>query len=190
MAKAATKKAPRAPLDNRQLAIVWLCALGVVIFIGGLWAWYQYVHRSSYNVFWAMVDNNLRTRGVTRTTEQTSSGSKVISKSQLSLGSPNLVKGLTTIKQDSGDGTTVVVTETLGTPTANFARYLDIQSPAKKDVSSIKNVWGREVLVGGEQQNQSVFAEALFSSIPFANLTQAQRQELVKYMQDKKSLYR
>jgi hypothetical protein len=47
-------------------------------------------------------------------------------------------------------------------------------------------MWSRELLLRGAQQNQSVFAEALFSSVPFAQLTPAQRQELVQFMKDNK----
>lgn len=178
-------------MDNQRLLTVWLFALGMLIFIGGLFAWYQYVHKSAYGVFWDTIDNNLNIFGVTRSIEQEANGAKFQQKLQLALGAENVARGLTTVIQPGQDGNqTTVVTETIGTPTTNFARYVDIQSAAKPDISSVKNVWSRELLLTGDKQsqnvNQSIFAEGLFSSIPFANLSQPQRQELVQFMKDEK----
>lgn len=174
-------------MDPRQLLTVWVLALGVLIYIGGAWAWYQYVHRSSYSVFWDTVDNNFRIIGVTREVQQTNSGAEINQKVQVSLGAENLARGITTIKQPAENGrSTTIVTETLGTPTSNYARYIDLQVAAdsQPNISAIKDVWSRELLVTGADQNQSVFAEGLFSSVPFANLSQPQRQELVQFMKD------
>lgn len=178
-------------MDNQRLLTVWLFALGTLIFLGGLFAWYQYVHKSAYGVFWDTIDNNLNIFGVTRHIEQDANGAKFNQKLQMSLGAENIARGLTTITQPAENGgTTTVVTETLGTPTSNYARYLDVsvqaadKAAAQPDISSIKNQWSREVLITGAQQNQSVFAEGLFSSIPFAYLSQPQRQELVQFMKD------
>lgn len=186
--KSKTKVVQRAPIDPRQLLATWLVALGLLIFIGGGWVWYQYVHRSVYSVFWDTVDNNFRITGVTRTVEQIANGAEVKSKLQVSLGAENLARGLTTIKQTGDNGTsTTIITETLGTSTNNYARYVDINvvgAGKQPDISSIKNAWSRELLVKGAQQNQSVLAEGLFSSVPFANLTQPQRQEIVQFMKD------
>lgn len=189
MAKTVKARVKRpAPVDPRQLLTAWLLALGILIFVGGGWAWYQYVHRSVYSVFWDSVDNNFRITGVTRTVEQISNGAEVKSKLQLSLGAENLARGLTTIKQtNQNGGSTVIITETLGTPTNNYARYVDISvsgASAQPDISSVKNAWSRELLVKGPQQNQSILAEGLFSSVPFANLNLPQRQELVRFMKD------
>jgi len=170
------------PMDNQRLLTVWLFVLAGLIFAGGLWGWYQYVHRSAYGVFWDAIDNNLRLTGVTRTVTQDTNGGDVQQKLQLSLGAENVARGLTTIKQPG----TVVITETLGTPTDNYARYLDIQADSKPNLSGVKDVWSREALVKGAGQNQSVFAEGLFSSFPISNLRQSQRQELVQLMRQKK----
>jgi len=193
MAKTAkTTLLRRAPMDSRQLLTAWLLALATLIFAGGGWAWYQYVHRSTYGVFWDTIDNNLNIFGVTRTITQDNNGADFQQKLQISLGAENMARGLTTISQSDQNGQeTTVITETLGTPTTNYARYTDIkvQSPDSKklpDFSSVKNVWSRELLVTGDTQNQSVLAEGLFSSIPFARLSQLQRQELVQFMKDNK----
>lgn len=176
-------------MDNQQLMTIWLSAVGLVILLIGLWTWYQYVHRSAYGVFWGTVDNNFSIFGVTRSIEQTNNGAKVDQKLQISLGAENLAHGLTTITQPGRDGRpTTVVTETLGTPSGNYARYTQIKTGAlqQPDISKVKDVWSREPLTSGSKQNQSIFAEGLFSSIPFANLNRTQRQELIQFMKNNK----
>jgi len=178
------------PLGNRQLIIAWIVAIGVVVLMGGLWSWYKYVHRGSYNVFWDMIDNNLSIYGVTRTVEQTNGTAKVNQKVQLFLGAQNLAKGKTVlIQQNQNGGTTTIVSEMLGTNSNNYVRYVDIAvtGAAQPDISSIKNKWSKELLTRGTTQNQSVLAEGLFSSVPIANLTLAQRQELVGAMKRNKT---
>lgn len=185
----------KTPVDSQRQVAVRLFALGVIILLGGMFAWYQYVHKSAYNVFWDTIDNNLNIFGVTRTIEQDANGAEFNQKLQISLGAENVARGATVITQPTQEGTTTVITETLGTPTNNYTRYIDITtqtadgSPVKQpDISSVKNVWSRESLTQGDTQNQNVnqsaFAEGLFSSVPFAYLSQPQRQKVVQFMKD------
>ncbi len=174
------------PMDGRKLAIVWLCILGTLILVGGVWMWYSFIHRNPYKVFWDSVATSLRTQGVTRQIKQTTGQTELDQTIQLSLGQNNVARGITTITQPSANGETKVLTEIIGTPDNNFARYTDIQTANRPDISSIQNVWSRENLVQGFGQNQSVFAETVFSSVPFANLTSAQQQELLQFMKDNK----
>lgn len=177
-------------MDNQQLLTVWVFALGLLVLLGSLFAWYQYVHRSTYGVFWDTIDNNLNINGVTRTIEQQNNGADFNQKLQISLGAENVARGITTVTQPSAEGNTVVVSETVGTPTENFVRYVDVNvagsGTAPADVASIKNVWSREPLTQGGQLNQSILAEGLFSSFPLARLNQPQRQEVVQFMKDNK----
>ena len=163
--------------------------MAALILVVGLFSWYQYIHKSTYGVFWDTVDNNLNLFGVTRTIDQSSGESKFNQKLQISLGAENVARGLTTITQPGQNGTIEVVTETLGTLTNNYARYVDVSlvrdNAAVPDISSIKNVWGREDLVGDKDPNQSVLAEGLlFSSFPLAGLSAPQRQEVIQFMKD------
>lgn len=171
-------------MNNQQLITMWIFIAAGLIFMGGLWAWYQYVHKSPYNVFWDSIDNNLNIYGVTRTVSQEGNGSSIEQKLQIALGAENVARSFTTITQPGAAGETKVVTETIGTPQDNYARYTSIQSPVKVDVSGVQNVWSREKLVVGAGQNQSVFSEGLFSSIPFADLNQQQRAEIVKFIKE------
>jgi len=187
------RAAKQLPLNNRQMMIAWLVGIGAVVFLGGLFTWFQYLHKGSYNVFWDMVDNNLNSYGVTRTVEQTNGNAFINQKVQLFLGAQNVARGRTVIRQpNQTGGTTTIISETVGTPTDNYARYVDIRTKqtngsaaTQPDISSIKNKWSREVLIRGVGQNQSVLAEGLFSSIPIADLTLPQRQELVTLMKEK-----
>lgn len=185
----ANKKKGRAvkasELDSQAVLRRWIWALGILILVGGVWAWYVYIHQGAYNVFWATIDNNLRTSGVTRRVEQSEGLSSVDQTLQVFLGSQNLVRGHVSITQpDTTGGTTTVTSEVIGTPTSNYARYTDIKVAGDPDLSTIKDVWSKELLVGGQSQNRSLFAEGIFSSMPFSNLTQGQRQEAVQFMKD------
>lgn len=177
-------------MDSQQLLTVWVFALGLLILLGGLFGWYQYVHRSTYGVFWDTIDNNLNIYGVTRTIEQNNNGATFKQKLQISLGANNVARGVTTVVQPSQEGKTTIVSETIGTPSANYARYVDISITGKgvsqPDVSTVKNVWSQEPLIVGANQNESILAEGLFSSFPLADLTQPQRQEVVQFMKDSK----
>lgn len=189
MAKTSRVIAP-APVDPQRLMINWLVALAVVILLGGLWTWYQYVHRSTYGVFWDTVNNSLNINGVTRTVEQAGNGGQMKQTLQLSLGQHNLARGVTTITQPNqqDDGQLIIQTEIVGTPTTNFARYVGISGitpSSQADLASVKDIWSQETVTKG-QFGQNVFIESIFGSIPFGDLNAAQRQELVQFMKDNK----
>lgn len=171
-------------VSNQRLALIWVVAIGVLVLLGGVWAWYQYLHRGAYNVFWGTVDTNLNLFGVTRTTTQENGEAKFQQRMQISLGANDVARGVTAITQPSANGTTVVVTETIGTPTNNYVRYTSIQSPTKVNTDSILNKWSRDLLVVGNNQNRSILTDNLLSALPIADLSQPQRQEIVQMMKD------
>lgn len=172
------------PLTNQQLATVWMAVIGLLVLLGGLWAWYQYLHRGTYNVFWDTVDNNLNLFGVTRQTTQENGNAKFNQKLQISLGANDVAHGVTTVMQPTAAGNNVIVTETIGTPTNNYVRYTNIQTPTKVNTAPIINKWSRDLLVVGNTQNRSTLTDGLLSALPIADLSQPQRQEIVQFMKD------
>lgn len=177
-------------IDSQKTLIVWLFVLASLIFAGGLYGWYQYIHKSPYRVFWGMVDNNLRTFGVTRTYKQENPGISLEQNLRLVLGANNAAVGVTNIKQTYESGQkTEITTEVVGTPKANFARYTKINTeqkltkPAKANLLELKDIWSKEELGRPDQVSQSVFSEAAyFVTVPYANISQKNRSDIVGFM--------
>ncbi len=188
-----TKKVTNTTIDGQKTLIVWLFVLATLIFAGGLYGWYQYIHKSPYRVFWGMVDNNLRTYGVTRTYQQKNPGITLEQNLRLALGANNVAVGITNIKQVNENGKkTEITSEVVGTPKANFARYTKINTEqnltksSKANLEQLKNTWSKEELNRPEQVSQSVFSEAAyFVAVPYANISLKDRSSIVTFMKDK-----
>lgn len=162
---------------------------GVLIFLVATLCWYQFVYINPAQIFWATVDGNLQTQGVTRHLVQKTDASNMDQYLQLQLGQNNLVSGRTTIeRQQDGKTTSKVVTEDIGTPTANYSKYTELTVPTEKksvDLSSVVNVWSIMDLTDSSRP-QSIFSEVAYGVLPFGRLNNVQRAELVSLMQDKK----
>lgn len=175
-------------LQSRGQALFYGVTLGVgtllLVFSG--WLWWHYQHLNPENVFWSAVNNNLVISGVTKNTVSKNAAESLQEYEQISLGANNLVKSVTTNTQE-GDNKTTVVTETIGTPNANFARYTKIETSQKTpdgktiDFSPVLQQWSKAELGGMTSGN---FATAIYDAIPFARFNFHQRQQIVKDIKD------
>jgi hypothetical protein len=156
---------------------------GVLLFILAGWLWWHYAYLNPQNVFWAAVNNNLIVNGVTKHTVSQDNTGNLNQYDQIGLGAHNIVRSVATITQSPSDTTkSTVVTETLGTPEANFARYTKIDTNQKSvagqnlDFSKVVNQWSRQELGAG---SNGAFADAIFDAIPLAHLNAQQRNQVV-----------
>lgn len=111
---------------------------------------------------------------------------------QLSFGSDYFAHILNTTSQKDPSGQdNRVTTESIGTPKADYARYVTIQTSQKNEAgkipnyASVQNVWGK----GGEAvANQPAaaryFQQAVFGIVPMGNLNSGDRGKLLKQIQD------
>lgn len=177
-----------AKTNNRSLSRL-IVFLGVFIMIVSVWLWWTKVHNSPNNVFWGMISNNLATPGITRHVVQKSSADSLDQYIQLEFGSVNAVHTRATLTQTDSSGKTVVKSETIGTPTTDFNRYLKIETPQKNkqnkpiDTSNVIDVWAKT----DQSKNlapTSNFSQSVFTIVPYGNLGYDARNSLVDYIKD------
>lgn len=150
------------------------------------WIWWHYHYLNPQNVFWGAVNNNLIINGVTKHTEGTTEGEKLNQYEQITLGAQNFVKTQVTRSQE--DPKSTIVTQTLGTPQANFATYTKIDTAQKSttgqalNFDSVLRTWSKADV--GATAGEGSFATAIFDVIPFSHLNSSQRNQVVKSMKD------
>lgn len=175
-------------LQSRGLAWFYGVTLGggmlLTLFTG--WVWWHYSYLNPQTVFWGAVNNNLIIDGVTKRTERKDNSGVRDRYDQISLGAPNLVKSVETISQSqTAQDKNVIVSETIGTPEANFNRYTKIETTTKTpdgklpDFSKVVNQWSKQEL---GKEASGAFADAIFDVIPFAHLNAQQRRDVINTM--------
>lgn len=177
--------------EDRSVYLKTTIILGVVGVIFLVWLWWARVYTSKSNVFYAMISNNLSTRGATKTLQQDNPNGKLTQVSQAEYGANNLVNVKTDITQPAEGGDIKVSTQTLSTPTEDFVRYTSISMPQakdkpKQDFSSLLSIWGKTLKAEG---GGSAYTEAVFGVVPFGNLPHKQRNELLKIV-DQQGVYK
>lgn len=156
----------------------------VIVLITSVGTWWQYVYNSPDRIFWGMVDNSLQTTSFTRTATQGDGQQKIVQVTQTNTTPTQLSNSKSTITQPNA----LVVTESIGTPSADYVRYSDIKTTQKTadgkdiDFSKIKDIWGKSDAYGSNATNGQLFNESILSVIPFGNLNASQRRALVAEM--------
>jgi hypothetical protein len=180
--------------QQKQLARL-LFVGGILIVAGALYLWYSQVYSNTERVFWAMVDNNLKSFGQTQSQSQVdqSRGLSQEQKLQLQLGAQNVVRGQAKLSQDiSPEQRVSIETDSISTPAATYVRYSDIQindqpgSSVNSALAKVQNTWAKEERISA---NNSAFVEALYGSlgrVPTAHLSIENRQRLTNFMKDNK----
>lgn len=150
------------------------------------WIWWHYHYLNPQNVFWGAVNNNLIINGVTKHTEGKTEGETLNQYEQITLGADNFVK--TQVTRSQGEPKSTIVTETIGTPQANFARYIKVDTSEKStkgqpfDFGPVFQLWSKTEL--SSTAGEGSFATAIFDVIPFAHFNSSQRNQVVKSMKD------
>jgi hypothetical protein len=169
-----------------KLPLNFIIYAAIVILLASVWAWWYHVQTNPDRLFWGMIQNNLNTTGFARTVIQEEGEQKLEQTVDVRTAPEHLANSRSVITQ--GDPvTTKVVTESIGTPTADYVRYADIQTTQKSqsgkdlDFSSIKNIWGQSDTQDGATNGQ-LYNESILGVIPFGNLTSAQQKALIDQM--------
>lgn len=172
----------------------WFYSLTLV---GGLllWAlaavfWWLHIYQAPEKVFWEMFNTSLSTPGVTKQLIQKSEDGDLDQTIRLSFGSGNVSESTVQLsrKDPSGKGSVTSQTQTFGTLTTDYARYVDFKDSRpnnpKPDLSPLLGIWGKSeprTPKGGQ-----LLRESILNIVPFANLSKSQRQKLIKTMQQNK----
>ncbi len=174
---------------SRGAAVFYGFALGggMLMLVISSWLWWHYSYLNPQTAFWAAINNNLITNDVSKRTVTKDNTGSLDQIDHISLGAQNLVRSIGTVTQTQANGQkSVVVSETIGTPKANFARYTKIETDQKNpaggplDFKPVINQWSKQDLGGSTNGS---FADAIFDAIPFANLNAQQRHQVVHNMQ-------
>jgi len=152
----------------------------------GIWLHHNRIATNPQRVFWSMVSQSLATSSVTVSSSQARDNDSVSQTLAFALGSTNAARSQVDIKQ----GDAQVVTEVIGTPQADYTRYLKVKpgssaAAGKVDQSKLINVWAK-----GDPQ---LFGQALLGlglslgsvPVPIGQVTGEQRAMLLKEIRER-----
>ena len=159
--------------------LVSLYVAGSICLVVASFLWWTKVSVNPTRVFWDTVSQSLATSAVTIEASQTSDGSTIHQTLQYSLGANNITHSMTTLEQ----GGTTVVDELIGTPNADYSRYVSVATNQKNlNLSGVIGVWAK-----GSSSNQGqLFGQAVLGTglpiggiaMPIANFDPSTRTTL------------
>ncbi|HSW98472.1 MAG TPA: hypothetical protein VLF71_01395 [Candidatus Saccharimonadales bacterium] len=180
------------PLNTiKQKPLQSLYIGGALLLVLGGWLWWAKVGTNPRRVFWETVSQSLSTSAVTIQATQTNGAASLKQTVQYSLG-PNSASHTVTVLKQSG---TTVVDELVGTPTADYTRYLNVQTDQKTksgkplNFQGIIGQWAKNDAATAKPQllGQSVLGTGLpigGVALPIGNLPAANRAKLIKEIKD------
>ncbi len=167
-------------VSRTTINVLIATAIGVAILLF-FWFWYTNTYLNPERTFWSTINHNLKTGHVTRTSEQSyqTQTLKQITDVQYY---PELAARSVVIINNS-ETKEKVVTETIGTPKADYLRYTTLETANMSgDPKNILNVWA--VQQASESSQPQILNDALVGSIlMFGNLNKSQREEILNMLQ-------
>lgn len=162
--------------------------LGLLLFIGAGGVWWQQVASSPERVFYTMLDNSMKTRGIGRHVVQDSGSQKLDQRTQLTTGQHAVASSLTTLSQGIG---TAVKTQTIGTPTDDYVRYVTIETDQigedgqPLDFGDVLGIWGvsDNDQLGSETRGE-LYGQNVLGVVPIGFVPPDTRRELIDLMRE------
>jgi hypothetical protein len=160
--------------------------VAAMIVVASLWAWCHFIYNGEDSVFWGMIGNNLSTTAFTQKTTQDDGMQRVEQITEVQTSPKQLLNSTSTLTQ----GTTKVVTQTVGTPTEDDVRYTNIQSDQKNaegkpiDFSKVLNIWGNTPSADPSVTSGQNYGQSILAIFPFGSLTASQRNDLINRMKN------
>lgn len=131
-----------------------------------------------------MVNNSMRLSGITKKVSQTADGQQVDQITQVQIGPETRVLTQTRLSELSATPT-VIVTQTIGTPTTDYTRYVSVDTKQTKpngqplDFTNVLGVWGSSTAgTISTSTSGQLYNETILGVIPFGNLNQTKRHKL------------
>lgn len=162
-------------------------AIAAAIIIFAL-IWWNFIWQSPANVWQGMLKNNLATTSVTKHIVSKNSSESIDEYVRLDLGGTNASDWLVDVTQAK---TSTVRTESIGTPSAGYIRYVGVQTSQKNaqgkdfDFSSITNTWGKSTDKSSSLTqlfSQSLLDLATAPLPPVGNVPADARGKIVSYI--------
>lgn len=164
-----------------------LGTLGAVAMIGliGAILLLNKAYTDPHRVFWAMINNNLATPGVTRQVNQRTSTESIVDISRVVFSPEPRVVDVQKRVQGSGSSATKLTLEGIGTPTDDYQHYSYIYRPgggSAQNYDEVYKLWLLNSQSGGTAGRGTLFNNAAFGMVLFGNMGQPQRTKLVDYI--------
>lgn len=169
--------------------ITMIITAAILFFVFSI-LWVQKVYCGPQRVFWGMVQNNLRTSGVTKRSVSDQGGQKVDQYTQLSFVDPIASHSFVNLSQGGAENSTSVKSETIGTKTADYSRYIAIKTNQKTqdgkpmNFDNVQGVWGKTDQLAPTQY----YRQAALGLLVFANLDRDSANAITKKLRDQQIL--
>lgn len=173
----------------RKKPILALYIAGALLLVAGGWLWWAKISVNPERVFWGTIEQSLNTRAVTIQAAQKNDQASLHQTTQYSLGATNLTHSITRLQR----GKTTVVNELIGTPAADYTRYINVRTDQKGkdgkdlDFSRVLGVWAKGAQGKGQLFSQGVLGVGLplgGVAVPIGNFQPAERTKLIQEMKD------
>ena len=163
---------------------LFVSILLIIVIVAG-WLWWSHIYEGSQSVFWGMLNNSLATTAVSRQITENAGGQNLNETVVLELGKDNIARANTVLSQ----GTSVVSTETIGTPSTDYTRYIAAKTAAKTvsgkslNFSKIIGIWSKSATGGiSTDPLDHLFGQTLLGVVPIGNLPPQERNSLLSQM--------
>jgi hypothetical protein len=165
-----------------QQYIAAVIAVITVVAFGG-WYYCSQVHLKPENVFWATIDRNLQTGSVTQSIYNASEQQSLSQVTKLQFKAQLASYATVTIQDMTPGNQSTIITEIIGTSTADYLKYGQIESQTSPIPTAAVGVWAKND--ASDTQSVDILANELLSTpVIFGYLGHNQRAELIQAMQD------
>lgn len=168
---------------TRLLTIV---ALVIILVTMGFWWWSE--QKDPQNVFENAIKNQLRTKGVIKMVQQGSEQQGLNQAVSFNGTGEGQIFASTIISQSSQNTNAQVKTETIGTPSQEFFRYVQIDTDQTNaqgeqlDFSSVVGVWGDKSSQSQSSPGPELYDEFVFGAVPTEYMSAADADQLLNTM--------
>lgn len=165
-----------------------LLLIGFIVFLTGGALWWKNIANNPRNVFYGMLDNSMKTRGIGRHVMQDNGAQQLDQRTRLTLGQTAQASSSTVLTQNE---TTSVRTDSIGTPTQDYVRYgaIDTDQPGSDgqplNFDEILGVWGKAENI--DQINETrgeLFGETVLGVVPLGFVRYEKRAELMDFIRE------
>lgn len=185
-----TTKTKKSTVFSRMApATKFLYFVALIVLLASVFAWWQFVRNTAENTFESMLDNSFRTASVTRRVTQDSGSQSLDQIVRLQNQTQHVAHGKTILTQKVGEESTVIVTESIGTPTSDYIRYAEITTDQKTpkgdkiNFGKVLNVWGKSE-VTAEDSIGELYQDNALGLFLFGDFSSDQRQNLLNLIKD------
>jgi len=178
--KTALEGAPTGLELTGELMVVF----GTIILVLGIFLWWHYIASNPKRVFTGMLNTALQTSSGAVHITQTAGGQSLDQAVTFNLAGQHVTHAATALTQAAN----LAQTETIGTPFQDYVRYTAIRTSQRSasgkplTFSGVIGVWGTAAAATSSSNGQ-LYNQVVLGVIPFGNLAETQRAQLLKLMQ-------